>query len=133
MYFFIQKLTYLHLGWNLIGDEGAKHLADALRQNTVKYISSPYLCHYDLLFFIQTLTKLDIGGNQIGEKGANDLATALKDNMVGHILSIHLSHCYVHFFSHRNSWNSILAKIKSETKEQSISSRYTAFSTSFSH
>jgi Ran GTPase-activating protein (RanGAP) involved in mRNA processing and transport len=87
MYFFIQKLTELHLGWNLIRDEGACHLAEALKQNEVKCILSSHLCHYDLLFFIQILTKLDIGGNQIGEKGAQYLADALKGNEVRYILS----------------------------------------------
>ena len=85
-YFYIQKLTDLHLGWNLIRDKGAKYLAEALKTNKVKYILSPYRCHCYPFLSTQMFTKLDIGGNQIGNEGANELATALKDNRVRHIL-----------------------------------------------
>ncbi|CAF0863842.1 unnamed protein product [Adineta ricciae] len=34
-----QTLTTLDLRWNQIGDEGAQHIADALRTNTVILIS----------------------------------------------------------------------------------------------
>ncbi len=88
----MQKLTELHLGWNLIRDEGAKYLAKALKTNSVKCILPAYLCYYHFFSFMQILTKLDIGGNQIGEEGAEHLADALKDNKVKHILSTRLSH-----------------------------------------
>jgi len=34
--YFIQTLTTLNLGWNEIGAQGARYLAEALRQNTVR-------------------------------------------------------------------------------------------------
>jgi hypothetical protein len=52
-------LTELRLGYNKIGDEGAKAIAEALKVNAV-------------------VTELWLGGNKIGDEGANAIAEALK-------------------------------------------------------
>ncbi|CAF1643743.1 unnamed protein product, partial [Adineta ricciae] len=54
-------LTTLNLEVNKIGDEGARHLADALTHNT-------------------TLTTLNLSSNKIGHEGARHLADALRHN-----------------------------------------------------
>jgi Ran GTPase-activating protein (RanGAP) involved in mRNA processing and transport len=56
-------LTTLYLGYNSIGDDGAKAIAEALKVNTV-------------------LTSLDLRSNLIGDDGAKAIAEALKDNYV---------------------------------------------------
>ncbi|CAF4242109.1 unnamed protein product, partial [Adineta steineri] len=60
-HFLIQTLTALHLPNNEIGQKGAQHLADLLKNNT-------------------TLTTLDLYYNQIGDKGAQHVADLLKNN-----------------------------------------------------
>jgi hypothetical protein len=60
---FMAVLTTLHLNLNLIGDDGAKAIAEALKLNTV-------------------LTYLDMDINKIGDGGAKAIAEALKVNAV---------------------------------------------------
>ena len=55
------SLTELNLGWNSIGREGAKAIAEALKVNPV-------------------LNNLDLGYNSIGVDGAKAIAEALKVN-----------------------------------------------------
>jgi hypothetical protein len=82
---FIQTLTTLYLSRNQIGDQGAKHLSDALLHNTVRqknfFFSLP-LSHPTVFDFIQTLTTLDLRSNQIGDQGAKHLSDALLHNTV---------------------------------------------------
>ncbi len=56
-----QSLTDLVLGHNKIGDKGAKEIADALKKN-------------------KSLTRLVLDHNQIGDEGAKEIADALKKN-----------------------------------------------------
>ncbi|CAF1667628.1 unnamed protein product, partial [Adineta ricciae] len=65
-----QTLTALYLSGNRIGDEGAQHIANALRTNT-------------------TLTTLDLSGNEIGDEGAQHIADALRTNTT--LTTLHLS------------------------------------------
>jgi Ran GTPase-activating protein (RanGAP) involved in mRNA processing and transport len=99
LHFFIQTLTKLHLSNNQIGDAGAQHLADALRNNTVILILSSSISYTHLHFFIQTLTTLDLNHNQIGDAGAQHLADALRNNTVTLILSSSISYTHLHFFT----------------------------------
>lgn len=78
-----QTLTRLELYQNEIGDQGAEHLLDALKHNSV--ISSLLdVSHKSFIIhsLIQTLTGLDLHQNQIGDQGAQHLADALKNNRV---------------------------------------------------
>jgi hypothetical protein len=45
LFLYLQTLTTLELRYSVIGDEGAQHLADALRNNTVTLILSSYLSY----------------------------------------------------------------------------------------
>ena len=67
MHFFTQALTTLDLTGHEIGDKGAEHLADGLRNNTVTLILSSSLSYSHLHFFTQTLTRLDLCDNQIDD------------------------------------------------------------------
>ena len=60
-------LQNLYLGSNNIGNNGAKHIADALKDNT-------------------TLQTLGLDMNNIGDNGAKHIADALKDNTTLHTL-----------------------------------------------
>lgn len=78
-----QTLTRLELYQNQISDQGAQHLLDALKHNSV----IPSLLDLSHKSFIihsvtQTVTSLDLHQNQIGNQGAQHLAAALKNNRV---------------------------------------------------
>ena len=70
-----------------MGDKGAEHLADALRNDTVGLIFSLSRQSTQIFFFTQILNTLDRGDNQIGNRGAQHLADALRNNKVSLILS----------------------------------------------
>ncbi len=77
----IQKLTTLDLRRNEIGAEGARHLAQALQNNTVRQVLFRSTdIHHDIS--IQTLTTLDLQENNIGDEGVQNLAQALQNNAV---------------------------------------------------
>jgi hypothetical protein len=38
LYHLLQTLTTLKIGWNRIGAEGARHIANALHHNTVRFV-----------------------------------------------------------------------------------------------
>jgi len=78
---FTQTLTTLNLWDNGIGDQGAKYLSNALKQNTVGQ-NLILLSHPTIFDFIQTLTKLDLARNQIKDQGAQYLSEALLNNTV---------------------------------------------------
>jgi len=80
----IKTLTTLHLSYNEIGHEGAKHIANALQCNKVIYFllfATPSKRH-----FIQTLTTLYLSYNRIGDQGVKHLANALRENTVINVL-----------------------------------------------
>ena len=66
---------------NDIGDEGAYHLADALRDNmvTLSIVKSDTYYFYG---FSQTLTTLRLRGNKIGPLGEKHLKDALQNRTV---------------------------------------------------
>ena len=81
------QLKKLFLSWNDIVDDGAKQIADALKDN--KSLESLVLSKNnigsdgakmiaDALKINQTLTLLDMNENNIGDNGANQIADALK-------------------------------------------------------
>jgi Ran GTPase-activating protein (RanGAP) involved in mRNA processing and transport len=77
----IQTLKGLELYSNQIGDQGVKHLADALKSNQVnEHVFQTYLIKYFL--FLKTLSVLALGNNKIGDEGAKYLAEALQNNTV---------------------------------------------------
>jgi hypothetical protein len=81
--YFIQTLTTLNLYNNRIGVQGAQHLSDALRHNTVKQrVSSSSFTHPTVSYFTQTLTTLGLNFNQIGVQGAQHLSDTLRQNTV---------------------------------------------------
>lgn len=82
----ILTLTNLSIGGNKIGNEGAKYLSDALKNNRVGDCSS--LIFFRLSIFIQTLTTLDFWGSRIGHEVAQYLGDALKHNSVCDCLDI---------------------------------------------
>jgi Ran GTPase-activating protein (RanGAP) involved in mRNA processing and transport len=80
---FTQTLTTLNLWNNGIGDQGAKYLSNALKQNTVgQNLILLSLSDPTIFDFIQTLTKLDLARNQIKDQGAQYLSEALLNNKV---------------------------------------------------
>ena len=58
-----QSLTTLNLGSNQIGDEGMRHLSEALQAQPQAF---------------QSLTTLNLGGNRIGSEGMRHLSKALQ-------------------------------------------------------
>jgi hypothetical protein len=74
---------------NRIGNYGAKHLADALRNNTVDLIFSSFVL-FVFHFSTQTITSLVLRLNKITAEGAQHLAEALRNNTVNLFLSSHL-------------------------------------------
>lgn len=58
----------MNLEDNIIGDEGAQHLANALQFNTVRLIST-YLSHVHLSHLIKTIKTLKLFNNKLGDKG----------------------------------------------------------------
>ena len=86
-----QALTTLDLDQNQIGDVGAQHLADALRNNTVSLILFSSLSRFYLLLNAQVLTTFYLSNNQIGATGAQYLADVLQNNTVRLILFLYLS------------------------------------------
>jgi Leucine Rich repeat len=69
----------LNIKHNQIGDNGAKHLADALKDNTVRF---PTLSQIYFPILPQTLTTLVLADNQIGRNGAQYIADILRNNKV---------------------------------------------------
>lgn len=75
----MQTLTTLSLLQNEIENEGAQHLADALRNNIVPVIlTSPLSCLSS--FFTQTLTTLDLGRNEIQGASKQYIMEILENN-----------------------------------------------------
>jgi Ran GTPase-activating protein (RanGAP) involved in mRNA processing and transport len=77
----MQTITILNLSNNQIADEGTRHLATVLNQNTVTLIVISSLSLYSY-FFTQQITTLDLSNNQIGDIGAESLLKVLKTNEV---------------------------------------------------
>jgi Ran GTPase-activating protein (RanGAP) involved in mRNA processing and transport len=101
---FTQTLQTLELFNNAIGPEGAQYLADALRNNTVSFIS--HFPHFHLHFYTQTLTMLNLGINKIKAEGTQHLADALQTNTVNIFLSIFP--LYFSAFSHTGTQRILL-------------------------
>jgi Ran GTPase-activating protein (RanGAP) involved in mRNA processing and transport len=83
--FLSQTLKKLDLSGNEIGDQGANHLATALKNNMVNHIFYSFI-PLASVFFTQTLTQLRLYKNRIRDQGAIDLASALENNKVNCIL-----------------------------------------------
>jgi Ran GTPase-activating protein (RanGAP) involved in mRNA processing and transport len=87
---FSQTLTSLNLPGNQVGHDGAKRLAEALRDNKVNLSLSSYLPFY-LYLFQQAVVTLDLADNRIGDEGTQHLMDALRNNTVNPFLSSTLS------------------------------------------
>jgi hypothetical protein len=70
----------LDLERNKIGPAKVRHLAHALKMDTVGFTS--ILSYMHLYYLMQTLTTLNLARNEIGYEGAVYLANALKLNSV---------------------------------------------------
>lgn len=83
-----------------VGDNGARHLADIIRNNRVPSIVSWYFQIFSRLLK-QTITTLTLNGNEIGPVGAQHLADGLRNNQVSlsHI-SIFLVSIICHPYRH---------------------------------
>ena len=120
IHFFTQTLTTLDLYRSQIGDQGAQHLADALRNNTVSIFLSYSSSFHHIHFFTQTLTRLNLYDNQIGDEGAQHLADALRNSTVTLFLSHSSSFHHIHFFhtdTHHNK-----SKMQSNRRPRSTTS-----------
>jgi Ran GTPase-activating protein (RanGAP) involved in mRNA processing and transport len=84
--FHIQSITQLNLSRNNIGDEGAKHLAEVLRNNKVIHCTSSSISFIYFHFHIQTITQLNLEFNRIGDEGAKYLAEVLRNNQVSYFV-----------------------------------------------
>jgi hypothetical protein len=80
-YLSIQTLTTLDLGWNYIGNEGAKHLAHALQSNIVRQVFLPQ-SHIHCYALIQAPITLNLQSNGISAEGAQHVACGLQSNTV---------------------------------------------------
>lgn len=98
----MQRLNELYLGSNEIQDEGAKYLADAVKNNTVVLIFLSFILYSHFKFFIQTLTIVDLNYNRIGPEGARYLADELKNNTVI-FFSYYSSYVFIQIFPYRHS------------------------------
>ncbi|CAF4094290.1 unnamed protein product [Rotaria magnacalcarata] len=80
-------LKTLHLSQNLIADQGAQHLANALTQNKVlfSFICCPKSLFYNA-YYTQTLTTLNLYWNDIGDLGAESFVHTLQTNNNLHTL-----------------------------------------------
>ena len=78
----MQALNTLDLSNNKMGVEGAKHLADAFRNNAVSICNLFFSVMYILTFWIKTLTTLNLSDNKIGDQGAQYLADTFQNNEV---------------------------------------------------
>jgi Ran GTPase-activating protein (RanGAP) involved in mRNA processing and transport len=97
MQYFTQMITTLDLYYNQIGVQGSQHLANALKQNTVKpHTLIVLFIHY----YLQTLTTLDLSHNKIGNQGVQYLANALQHNKVTSSLSRSIIHRVFHSDTH---------------------------------
>lgn len=88
VYYFraIQTLTTLNLAANEIGDEGMRHLANALQMNNVRQMFFFHQSHVYQSYLTQRLTTLYLARNQIGNTGARYLADILQTNAVRQFL-----------------------------------------------
>jgi hypothetical protein len=77
----MQTLTNLLTGWNKIGNEGVRYLANALHKNEVGWFAF-YLTHTYVYYSLQTLTILSLENNEISVEGALHLINALQQNTV---------------------------------------------------
>ena len=83
-----------------VGDNGARHLADIIRNNRVPSIVSSCFQIFSR-FLKQTITTLTLNGNKIGPVGAQHLAHGLRNNQVSPFhISIFLVSVIYH--SHRH-------------------------------
>ena len=79
---FVQTLIKLNLGYNQLGAEGARHIACALRKNTVRIVLFFLFFNVIDILLIQTLKELFLNNNSIGNVGAEYMADTLKENTV---------------------------------------------------
>ena len=87
-----QTLTTFSLAYNSVSNDGAEHLANALKVNQVDigYLGCASSCvDSKYVSCWQTLTTLDLSGNKIRWRGAQHLAESVRINQVRTMFSIH--------------------------------------------
>ena len=110
LFLLTQTLTSLNLQHNTIGADGARHLADTLKTNTVNIIFI-FSLHLHLFLITQVLTILNLEDNGIGDNGMQYLGDALKTNTVNIVFDLPLSsacipyHTDTHHTQPRIQWN----------------------------
>lgn len=84
-------IAELDLRGNSIGVEGVRHLSEALKNNTVRFLyifhGFPCRCIFELCF-LQTLTNLNLSGNSIGDQGIKYLSESLSNTSVSSSYSL---------------------------------------------
>jgi len=78
---FKQTIITLNLSYNKIGDEGVKHLTNALLMNTVKYTALTVHLYY-ILCATQALQQLNLQHNYIWNVGAEHLTNLIQNKPV---------------------------------------------------
>jgi hypothetical protein len=86
----------LRFGASQIDDQNVKYVANTLKYNKVRNISSPLL-HIDLYDSQQTLTTLSLGSNYIQSDGAHHLADGFKNNTVRLFYLLSIPHFFLLF------------------------------------
>jgi hypothetical protein len=84
-----------------MGDEGAKHLGEGLKENKVRQNQSLRCYHIHLSYFIQTLRRLNLKGNHIGREGVQYLGEVLKKSKVRQRQSFHFYHIHLSYFTQK--------------------------------
>ena len=79
---------------NEIGAQGAEHLATALQQNKVTFLSHTTLHTTNHSSISQTLETLNLASNQIGAQGAEYIANGLQENEVTFFTSFDFPYNY---------------------------------------
>lgn len=70
----------MDLGCNGIGDEGAKHIVNSLKNNKVMHFTYHQLYDEFLRFILQTLVDMQLYGNDISEQILEEVKQILEAN-----------------------------------------------------
>jgi hypothetical protein len=115
-----QTLTTLYLEHNEIGAQGAEHLANALQQNNVTFLTSfDFFYNYSLMIFTDTHNTVPrTQPNRWSRRQTSCECIATKQCNISHLIRL-LLQLFIHDF-HRHSQQCILDWTKSVLKVPNI-------------